>query len=230
MKALSEKLLRWFESRRETAVIHLLRQHAIATTDVGDDLVKAIDLAIAGKYPELKTAYERQKQKEIEADALRRKVMQELAKGELPLADRGDMMRLARRIDLVTDWSHEAVRILVLFKIAEMPKDMQEAALRMCKTVRECIWTLRKCLEKLADKDMDESLRLAEQVERIEEQVDDQYQQARLLLLSLDKSTNIGSAILLSQFLDSVENTADRCEDTCDQVRVIAVRTREKVQ
>jgi predicted phosphate transport protein (TIGR00153 family) len=228
--ALSERLLRWFESRRETAVIQLLRQHAVATTDVGDDLVKAIELAIAGKYPELKTAFERQKQKEIEADALRRKVMQELAKGELPLADRGDMMRLARRIDLVTDWSHEAVRILVLFKISEMPKDMQEAALRMCKTVRECIWALRKCLEKLADRDIDESFRLADQVERIEEQVDDQYQQARILLLNLDNSIKVGAAILLSEFLDSVENTADRCEDTCDQVRVIAIRTREKVQ
>lgn len=229
MKALSEKLLRWFESRRETAVIKLLRQHAIATTDVGDELVKAIDLAIVGKNTELKTAFDRQKQKEIEADSLRRNVMQELAKGELPLADRGDMMRLARRIDLVTDWSHEAVRILVLFKMSEMPKDIQEAALKMCKTVRECIWALRRCLEKLADRDIDETLRLAEQVERIEEQVDDLYQQARGLLLSLDRSTNIGAAILLSQFLDSVENTADRCEDTCDQVRVIAIRTREKV-
>jgi len=229
VESLGEKLLRWFESRRETTVIQLLRQHAIATTDVGDDLMKAMEMAIAGRHRELKAAYERQKQKEIEADALRRKVMQELAKGELPLADRGDMMRLARRIDLVTDWSHEAVRILVLFKIAEMPKDIQEAALRMCKTVRECIWALRRCLEKLADRDIDESLRLADQVERIEEQVDDQYQQARLLLLNLDRSINVGSAILLSQFLDSVENTSDRCEDTCDQVRVIAIRTHEKV-
>jgi len=230
VEPLSDKLLRWFEARRESAVIQLLRQHAIATTDVGDELVKAIDLAAEGKYREMNTAYERQRQKEIEADALRRKVMQELAKAELPLADRGDMMRLARRIDLVTDWSHEAVRILVLIRLSEMPKEMKDASSKMGRTVRDCIWALRRCLEKLADRDIDESLRLAEQVERIEEQVDDQYQQARQLLLSLDRSTNVGAAILLSEFLDSVENTSDRCEDTCDQVRVIAVRTREKAK
>jgi len=226
--ALSEKLLRWFEARREIAAVRLLRQHAIATTDVADDLVKAVDSAREGKEGELRAAYERQKQKEVEADSLRRDIMQELAKGELPLADRGDLMRLARRIDLVTDWSHEAVRILVLFKMWEMSKEVGESASRMCRTVRECAWTLRRCIEKLADKSIDESVNLADQVERIEEEVDDQYQQARSLLLTLDRTTNVGAAILLGEFLDAVENVADRCEDTCDQVRVIAVRTRQR--
>jgi predicted phosphate transport protein (TIGR00153 family) len=228
VEALSDKLARWFETRREIAVVQLLRQHVIATTDVGDELVRAIDVAIEGKYDDLRKALVRQKQKEQEADALRRKVIDELAKGELPLADRGDMMRLARRIDMVTDWAHEAVRVLVLIRISEMPKDMRDCASKMGHTVSECIWTLRKCIEKLADRDIDEAMALADKVERIEEQVDDQYQEARILLLALDKSTNVGAVILLNQFLDAVENTADRCEETCDQVRVIAVRTRQK--
>jgi uncharacterized protein Yka (UPF0111/DUF47 family) len=33
----------------------------------------------------------------------------------------------------------------------------------------------------------------------------------------------VGSMILLAEFLGAIENTADRCEDTCDQVRVMAV-------
>ncbi|MBO3803615.1 MAG: DUF47 family protein [Candidatus Brockarchaeota archaeon] len=228
MDALSEKILRWFEARREISAVRLLRRHAIATTDVADDLVKAVESAREGKEGDLKAAYERQKQKEVEADALRREIMQELSKGELPLADRGDLMRLARRIDLVTDWSHEAVRILVLFNMSRMPREIGESASRMCHTVRECAWTLRRCIEKLADKSIEESMSLADKVERIEEEVDDQYQQARSLLLELDGSTNVGAAILLGEFLDAVENVADRCEDTCDQVRVIAVRTRQR--
>jgi len=52
--ALSEKLLRWFEARREIAAVRLLRQHAIATTDVADDLVKAVDSAKEGKEGELR--------------------------------------------------------------------------------------------------------------------------------------------------------------------------------
>jgi len=43
--------------------------------------------------------------------------------------------------------------------------------------------------------------------------------------LKLDYSKiNPGEAILLSQLLDAVENVADWCENTVDQVRVVAVR------
>jgi uncharacterized protein Yka (UPF0111/DUF47 family) len=33
----------------------------------------------------------------------------------------------------------------------------------------------------------------------------------------------IGQAILLSEFMDALETITDRCEDSCDEVRAIAV-------
>jgi uncharacterized protein Yka (UPF0111/DUF47 family) len=75
---------------------------------------------------------------------------------------------------------------------------------------------------------LEESLKEADEVERLEEKVDKLYQEARGGLKDIESNveTNViqvGSIILLTQFLDYVEQTADSCEDTCDQARVMAV-------
>ncbi len=61
-------------------------------------------------------------------------------------------------------------------------------------------------------------------MERIEEEVDEQYHQARSYYpkMNLNK-INSGEVILISQFIDAIEYIADWCENTIDQVRVIAI-------
>jgi uncharacterized protein Yka (UPF0111/DUF47 family) len=67
-------------------------------------------------------------------------------------------------------------------------------------------------------------LKAADQVERLEEKVDKLYQTARSNLVDIKTNgIRVGSVILLAQFVEAIENTSDRCEDTCDQVRVMAV-------
>jgi uncharacterized protein Yka (UPF0111/DUF47 family) len=58
----------------------------------------------------------------------------------------------------------------------------------------------------------------------LEEKVDGVHQKARGILKDIETDgIHVGSIILLSQFLEAIENTADRCEDACDQARVMAV-------
>ncbi|MEM3047497.1 MAG: DUF47 family protein, partial [Candidatus Bathyarchaeia archaeon] len=98
-------------------------------------------------------------------------------------------------------------------------------AVKMAEVVRECTLKLDDCIAKLVDRRIPESLQAADQVEAYEEEVDRLYQEARGLISKLDVGgrLTVGSIILLAQLMDAIENTADRCEDTCDQVRVIAV-------
>jgi uncharacterized protein Yka (UPF0111/DUF47 family) len=81
-------------------------------------------------------------------------------------------------------------------------------------------YTIREQL----DKKVEEALDAADKVERLEEETDDLYRNARgqLSELTSDQFT-VGQVILLAEFMDAVENIADRCEDVCDQARVIAV-------
>lgn len=211
-------------ARRTVKAMGLVLEHSKMTTLALELLAKCIQNAIDGKKEDLLRNFELLHRKEQEADALRRQIIEELARGELPADERGGLMRLGRQIDWITDWAHEGGRILVLFDLSRMSKQVQDVIVEMCEAVEECAVKVAESVAKLMDGEIDQSLQAADGVERLEEKVDDLYQKARSNLndMKID-GTSVGSMILLSEFLEAIENTADRCEDTCDQVRVMAV-------
>ncbi len=211
-------------ARRTVKAMGLVLEHSKMTTVTVEQLSRCIQDAIEGKKEELQRNFDLLEQKEKEADALRRRIIEELARGELPADERVGLMRLGRQIDWITDWSHEASRILVLFELSQMPKQIQDVLVEMCATVTECTVKVASCVQKLMDGALDESLKAADEVERLEERVDGLHQKARSNLKDIKTDgIPVGSIMLLAQFTEAIENTADRCEDTCDQVRVMAV-------
>lgn len=216
----------WFQSREKTKEIELMRKQSNMTTETVKEFVISVQLAIEGRLDEFQRSYKRIIEKEREADLLRRRIIEQLARGELPPIERAGLMRLARQIDWIADWALEASRILSEFKLSQIEVDIRDMALKMSTAARECTILSEQCIAQLTDKNIDEALDAADRVERMEEQVDELYQKARGLLTNIqaDKVT-IGTIILLSEFLDAIECLADRCEDTCDQARVIAVTT-----
>jgi predicted phosphate transport protein (TIGR00153 family) len=133
-------------------------------------------------------------------------------------------MRLGRQLDWITDWAHEGSRILIMFDLSKMPKQIQDVLVEMCSTTTEATLHVTDTVQKLMDGSLDASLKAADQVERLEEKVDGLHQKARGILKDIETDgIHVGSIILLSQFLEAIENTADRCEDACDQARVMAV-------
>jgi predicted phosphate transport protein (TIGR00153 family) len=202
----------------------LVLEHSQMTTVTVELLGKCIQDAIKGRKEELHKDFELLEQKEHEADILRRRIIEELARGELPSDDRASLMRLGRQLDWITDWAHEGSRILVMFDLSKMPKQIQDVSLEMCSTTIECASHVADTVRKLMDGDLTASLKAADQVERLEEKVDGLHQKARGILKEVETDqVGVGSIILLSQFLEAIENTSDRCEDTCDQARVMAV-------
>jgi predicted phosphate transport protein (TIGR00153 family) len=202
----------------------LVVEHSKMTTVTVEQLSKCIQTAIESKQDELQRNFALLEQKEREADVLRRRIIEELARGELPVDERVGLMRLGRQIDWITDWAHEASRILVLFDLSRMPKQIQDVVQEMCSTVRECTTQVADCVQKLMDGGIQDTLKAADQVERLEEKVDKLYQNARSNLKDIPTDgIRVGGIILLSQFIEAIENTADRCEDSCDQARVMAV-------
>jgi predicted phosphate transport protein (TIGR00153 family) len=202
----------------------LVLEHSRMTTVAVELLGRCIKDAINAKTEELQKSFELVQKKEHEADIMRRRIIDELARGELPSDERVGLMRLGRQLDWVTDWSHEAGRILVMFDLSKMPKEMQTILLEMCSTTAEATLHVTDTVQKLIDGNLDASLKAADEVERLEEKVDGLHQKARGILRDVQTDgVHVGSIILLSQFLEAVENTADRCEDACDQARVMAV-------
>ncbi len=217
------ELIKWFQKRTETKALAAIQRHLAITTGIVEDVENAICAAIDNDEKKTTTSVRRVESSEKEADLLRRNVMDEISKGELPPTDRVDLMDLVKRIDMVADWSRECTRVLSAFTMNEyVPEPIKNEFVEMVKEVRVCTASLQKCVNKMMTRP-EEALQAADEVEREEEKVDDLYEKSRVLL-GKENLQKPGVAILISQLFEALEMTADACEDACDQVRVIMVR------
>ncbi len=216
------ELLKWFEKRRESKAIAVMRRHLATTMSAVEDLERAVKAAVKLNEKEAKTAIERVTSSEKEADSLRRVVMSELAGGELPSIDREDLMHLMKRVDMVADWCRESTRILSATPMNDVPEKLREAAVKMAEGVKECAAALYRCISRMAEKP-EEALKAADEVERLEEKVDDLFENSRRLL-GKEEKLSVGAAVLMNELYEAIEMVADWCEDACDQVRIITVR------
>jgi predicted phosphate transport protein (TIGR00153 family) len=216
------ELLKWFEKRRETKAITLMQQHLATTISAVEALEKAVKASVSGNEKETKALIDRVMSAEKEADRLRRAVMIELAGGELPSTDREDLMHLMKRVDMVADWCRESTRVLNATPMQDVSETLKKAAVQMVEGVRECATALRKSINSMAEKP-EEALKAADEVERLEEKVDDIFENSRRLLAK-EEGLKIGVAILMNELFEAIEMAADACEDACDQVRIIVVR------
>lgn len=217
------ELIKWFQKRTETKALAAIQRHLALTTGIVEDVENAIRAAISDDKKKMADSVERVESSEKEADMLRRKVMDEISKGELPPTDRVDLMDLVKRIDMVADWSRESTRVLSAFAMDQyVPESIKDQSMEMVRKVRVCTASLQRCVNKMMTKP-EEALEAADEVEREEERVDDLYEKSRVLLGKEDLP-KAGVAILISQLFEALEMTADACEDACDQVRVIMVR------
>lgn len=204
--------------------LSMVLEHSKATVMAIEQLDRCINFALQGKREDLVRSFEILQLKEKEADLLKRKIIGELAKGDLPVSEREDLMRLARQTDDVIDWINETGRILVEFNLKDMPDDVKKITGETSRVITRCVIKLDDCIEKLTNRKFQDALKAADEVERLEEQMDGLYQMARRSISGLKTGTvEIGQAILLSDFMDALETITDRCEDSCDEVRVIAV-------
>jgi predicted phosphate transport protein (TIGR00153 family) len=189
-----------------------------------EELLACVNSAVAGRRDDVESAFTRLHQLEREGDSLRRLIITELARGSLPVDERRSFMRLARQIDWVADWCLEAGRIARQSPLNKLSEDLRQTALEMCKVVKDCVSGVQQCIDLLTDKKVQEALDSADKVERLEEEVDDLYRKARGLLSEISgPELTVGQVVLIAEFMDAIENIADRCEDVCDQARVIAV-------
>lgn len=222
---MSPRLLDWFGSRRELRVLENVNTHLGLTEDCVIELGRMVEAASSGALEEKKSSFKRLSKIEEEADKLRRTLAENLlTKGTLPSDIRADLMELVRTMDWVADWSKEAGRILDLLDFEKIPDKMKKIANNMASELKSCVLTLRQSINSLTI-NPDAALKLAYEVENIEENIDEQYTNIRKLFLTLDHSFGMPFLILVNMFFDALEMVADWCENTSDLVRVLVVRS-----
>jgi predicted phosphate transport protein (TIGR00153 family) len=202
----------WFGKRREEIVLDMFeRQLELALKSI-DELVNMLDKG-GRKFDSIKMM-------EKEADDVRRGIMGQLAKGELASQDREDLMHLAKEADSINDWIYTASKNLAAIgKLRSSEKKLLE---EMCRNCKDAIAKLNECIDKIIAGDKERAMELAHKVERVEEAVDDQYYNSKKVMLKENRPG--AEAIITYALFQSVENIADACENTSDQIRLILVK------
>ena len=219
-----EHIESWIRSRKQLQVLMMIRDHSKNTVMAIEQFERCLEYAKQGRSEEMKRTFNVLSQKEKEADDLKRAIIVELAKGDLPSKERENLIRLAKETDQVISWINETSRILVELQYKDVPEGIKVLVDNMIKVIHRCVIKLDECISMLMDKKFQDALKAANEVENLEEEMDSLYQKGRTQIIALDKiNIGLGHAILLTQFIEGLENIADRCEDTADEVRVISV-------
>ncbi|QLJ53464.1 MAG: hypothetical protein Sv326_1289 [Candidatus Fermentimicrarchaeum limneticum] len=202
----------WFGERREEKVLEMFKKEFELGAKSIDELMDMVEKE--GRK------FDRIKMIEKEADDVRRGIMEQLAKGELASQDKEDLMRLAKEADSINDWIYTASKNLAAIgKLRDSEKKLLE---EMCENCKEAIVKLNECIGKIISGDKEGAMELAHKVERVEEAVDDQYYNSKKVLLKENRPG--AEAIIMYALFQSVENIADACENTSDQIRLILVK------
>ena len=217
----------WFRDARRLKAVQMLKDQVSLTLKATKSLERAVKEVSEGRMQEADRNLEFVKIYEMEADSIRRSILNELAGGELPSAVRGDLMRLARQIDWAADWTRGVARIVRIFdkrlyEILNMDPELKRGVVEMASRVTACAEALLESIKYFTEGKVQRALEEAKRVEELEREVDNLHERVRMRLFGL-KDVSVGEGVLLFQLVEAMENIADSCEDSCDQLRVAII-------
>lgn len=159
---------------------------------------------------------------EREADNVKRRILEELSKGFIHPIDRDEIVRLVLVADDIAAYIKAATRRATLVDPKLIDYEIKFYAIVMCEKVLQAIQLLREAVMVLHS-EPNKALSIANDIERIEEEVDEIRLKALSKVLKFCDQSEMSTCIVSKEIIDSLENSADRCEDSADVVRVIAV-------
>lgn len=219
--AVKNELLSWLVRRKESVILGMVKRHLKMTVDATDELQNAVKDWAAGRQADARAALKRLDQIEMAADEVRRKTLEELAKGELESREREELTDLMTEVDEATDYAREAGRLLSLTLSIRPSKKLADICIEMCAVNLKTALTLKGAIESLGG-DPSGVLKMCSEVEKLEEEVDELHHSCRREILEM--TGGAGTVVMLNEFTEALESVADRFEDTADIVRRIAVR------
>ncbi len=200
----------------------MMLEHVNMTVSVVNDLREAISLRVKGDKEGSLRKIRQIDVKEHEADELRRQIMDKLTEGVLPPISRQDLVHLARRLDYITDYAHEAARFLMFVDLTRIPEDVNRGLIKLAEETFRCADATKEAVKAL-ESDFARCIELCDEVERIELVCDNLFLD---LIGKLPCIRNIPSGLLLlvHDLIISMENISDACENTVDVMKAVIIR------
>jgi len=190
---------------------------------ITDKLVEVVKFFTADACEAMERSAGEMDQLESRADGMKREILDTLmARGFIPIS-RADLYRLVTGLDKIANFATGAADRIVMRQFHLSPEvnrlmqEMAEADLRAVRKLRDAILQMRT--------DMSMASQTAEEVDRIEGEVDDAYVKIYAILFEMD--TDFKTFHQLKAIIERLEEVADRAADCAETVRLIAIRHME---
>ncbi len=217
-----KSLLEWFQARRESVIMGGIKAHSREVHDTVAEINRALNHMCKGEIEKATNAIERLRVEEKEADRSENFITSEISKGDLESKERGDLLRLVRKMDSIADWVHEAamnLQIILEGKI-EVPTEIWQEYRQMTENLEKAANELRLSLDYLGLEN-EHAAKHEREVERLEHIMDEMYYTTKksIVLAELEPK----ALFLLGDMLNGIENSADRCKDVADMINILIV-------
>ncbi len=216
----------WIGKRREQEILELELKHLGHILEVAENSIGMVEALKIGDKTRIEEAYKRVKEAERRADKVKDDIIADLSGGLFHPIDREELLRLVIVSDDIADHLNAGSRRLLVYARASMdkaPEEYLEAVKDITVKARDSIKLIIDAVKNLR-KDPKKSIELARMVERIEEEVDEIRSRTEEFLVSwCNEKGRPGECITLHSSLESYETSTDKCEDTADVIRSIAI-------
>ncbi len=215
----------WISRRREEAILEAELSHLNSILEVARNALKTVEAAQQGDVGGVEESYRRVKEAERSADKLKDEIIEKLSMGMFHPIDREELLRLVLVSDDIADHLNAGTRRLLLAAKAGVTPP-EEVTGRMKRIAEIAVESVEKLVEavKMVRREPKKAVDLARTVERLEEEADEERSQAEEALIKwCDTQGRPGSCIALFNALESLETATDKCEDTADVIRSIAI-------
>jgi predicted phosphate transport protein (TIGR00153 family) len=161
-----------------------------------------------------------------EADRARKRIEGELTKGELPPKIREDLLHLTRRLDATMFHCKDASKDLEILAQGpvKVPEGLWAYYKKLSAKLLECVSAMKKMIISLIQAKTEEAEQYVEEVEKTEHDVDELHVKTKLAFSDYDKAIPTSVFLTLYDLLKEIEDAADSCENTADQVRMVLIR------
>ena len=214
----------WLSGRREKEILLRGLHHLDLVYEVVKKLLDMISSLSKMELVKAREYFNVINKKEEEADVVKREIIEELSKGIIHPMDREDLLRLILSIDDIAAYAKaSARRIKIVIDLGySMPDEFITLLYSMVEHSVKAVDTLRDAI-KLLTSDPRKALQLTYIVEEIEEKVDDIRLNALEYMYRMCSRDFRVVCLLYKEIIDDIEIITDKCEDTADTIRSIAI-------
>ena len=214
----------WLAGRRLKEIVNKSFKHLELVNNVVSLLDEIIDDLIKGNVEEGLKKFDDLNKMEEKADVVKREIFVELRSGYIHPLDREDLLRLILTADDIAAYAKAAARrIVIIHKLGyKMPEELLKIFKQMTDKIVDASRLVIEAVNMIGQ-DPSKALSITHEIEDIEEAVDDLRMEAYKFLYRMCKDKMGIECILYKEVIDDIENTSDRCEDTADVIRMIAV-------